>query len=153
MKCEALDVQTEFGTVRLTGTTDRVRITEDGRMGIADLKSGKRATEKAEGGGRRAVTSGHHIQLGVYTLMAEQAMKTGLDAPAQIIGLQTTKDAPVAVGYVEDVRTALVGAEDQPGLIVMAAKMLKSGDFYPNSKSMVCSKKYCPGYSRCRFHD
>lgn len=153
LECEALDVSTEFGVVRLTGTTDRIRIAEDGRKGIADLKSGKRATEKTEDGGRRAVTSGHHIQLGIYTLMAEQASGEALEAPAQIIGLQTTKEAPVATGEVGDVKRALLGTEEHPGLIVMAAQMLKTGFFPPNPKSWTCSKKFCAGYARCPYHD
>jgi RecB family exonuclease len=58
--------------VRLTGTTDRVRVLEDGRKGISDVKTGGRATEKDKSTGKlRAVTKGHHPQLGVYTLMAE----------------------------------------------------------------------------------
>lgn len=72
-------------------------------------------------GGRRAVTKGHHIQLGIYTLMAEQASGERLDAPAEIIGLQTTKEAPVATGEVADVKTPLLGTEDHPGLIQIAA--------------------------------
>lgn len=153
LKCEALDIATEFGTIRLTGTTDRVRLLPDGRKGIADLKSGKRATEKNPDGSRRAVTSGHHIQLGIYTLMAEQASGEPLDAPAQIIGLQTTKDTPVATGECGDVKLALLGTDEQPGLIHMAAKMLKTGFFPPNPKSFTCSKKYCVGYSRCIYRD
>lgn len=154
LACEALDIGTEFGVVRVTGTTDRIRITEDGLKGISDLKSGGRATEKTPEGGRRAVTKGHHIQLGIYTLMAEQASGERLDAPAEIIGLQTTKDTPVATGEVADVKTPLLGSEEYPGLIEIAARMLKDGVFPPNPKSMLCSKKYCPAYAaHCHYHD
>ena len=118
------------------------------------LKSGGRATEKTADGGRRAVTKGHHIQLGIYTLMAEQASGERLDAPAEIIGLQTTKEAPVATGEVADVKTPLLGTEEHPGLIQIAARMLKDGIFPPNPKSMLCSAKYCPAYgTRCHYHD
>jgi hypothetical protein len=152
--CEALDIGTEYGVVRVTGTTDRIRITEDGQKGISDLKSGGRATEKTAEGGRRAVTKGHHIQLGIYTLMAEQASGERLDAPAEIIGLQTTKDTPVATAEVADVKTPLLGTEDHPGLIQIAARMLKDGYFPPNPKSMLCSGKYCPAYgTHCNYHD
>jgi len=154
LACDALDIGTEYGVVRVTGTTDRIRIADDGRMGISDLKSGGRATEKTADGGRRAVTKGHHIQLGIYTLMAEQASGERLDAPAEIIGLQTTKEAPVATGEVADVKTPLLGTEEHPGLIQIAARMLRDGVFPPNPKSMLCSAKYCPAYgSRCRYHD
>lgn len=151
LRCEALDIATEFGTIRVTGTTDRIRRLDDGRKGISDLKSGKRATEKAADGSRRAATAGHHLQLGIYTLMAEQASGEPLEAPAEIIGLQTTKEAPVAVGEVADVKTALLGTDQQIGLIAVAAKMLKEGVFAPNPKSMMCSQRYCAGHSRCPY--
>lgn len=153
LQCRALDIGTEYGVVRVTGTTDRIRVADDGRKGISDLKSGGRATEKTADGGRRAVTKGHHIQLGIYTLMAEQASGERLDAPAEIIGLQTTKEAPVATGEVADVKTPLLGTDDHPGLIQIAARMLKDGIFPPNNRSVLCSSKYCPGWSRCIYRD
>lgn len=155
LKCTALDIGTKHGIVRVTGTTDRIRLLEDGRMGISDVKTGGRATEKTEDGrGRRAVTKGHHPQLGIYTLMAEEASGQRLDGPAEIIGLQTTKETPCATGEVADVKTPLLGTDSHPGLIEMAAAMLKGGVFPPNPKSTLCSKKYCPAYaSRCKFHD
>ena len=154
LQCEALDIATPHGVVRLTGTTDRIRQLPDGSRGVSDLKSGGRATEKTADGGRRAVTKGHHIQLGIYTLMAEQASGKLLDAPAEIIGLQTTKETPVATGEIEDVKTPLLGSDGQPGLIEIAAHMLKSGVFPPNPKSMLCSSKYCPAYcGHCKYHD
>jgi hypothetical protein len=151
LPCEALDITTKHGVVRVTGTTDRVRVLPDGSMGIADLKTGARATEKTPDGKRRAVTAPHKLQLGIYTLMAEQASGERLDAPAEIIGLQTTKDAPIAVGEIADVKLALLGTEEQPGVIEIAAGMLKSGVFPPNSKSLLCSKKYCAAYERCIY--
>lgn len=154
LKCTALDIQTAHGVVRLTGTTDRIRLLEDGRKGASDLKTGGRATEKTESGARRAVTKGHHIQLGIYTLMAEQASGERMDAPAEIIGLQTTKDTPCATGELADVKTPLLGDGKFPGLIEIAAGMLKSGVFPPNPKSMLCSRKFCPAYaSHCKYHD
>jgi hypothetical protein len=152
--CTALDIATPHGVVRVTGTTDRVRVLDDQRKGISDLKTGGCATEKTESGGRRAVTKGHHIQLGIYTLMAEQATGERMDAPAEIVGLQTTKDTPCAVGEIADVKTPLLGDGKFPGLIEIAAGMLKSGVFPPNPKSMLCSNKYCPAYAaHCKYHD
>lgn len=155
LKCTALDIATKHGVIRVTGTTDRVRILQDGRRGISDVKTGSRATEKTEDGrGRRAVTKGHHIQLGIYTLMAEQATGERLDGPAEIIGLQTSKDTPCATGETRDVKTPLLGTDKHPGLIEIAAGMLKTGAFPPNPKSNLCSNKYCPAHaSHCKFHD
>lgn len=151
LACDALDIGTEHGVIRVTGTTDRIRILPDGRKGISDFKSGKTATRKNADGTRSANTAAHHLQLGIYTMMAEQASGEVLDAPAEIIGLQTTKEAPVATGEVEDVRTALLGNDEHPGVITLAAKMLKNGTFPPNPKSMMCSGKYCAGHSRCIY--
>ncbi|MDR0703208.1 MAG: PD-(D/E)XK nuclease family protein [Azoarcus sp.] len=138
LSCTALDISTESGVVRITGTTDRIRVDADGRLGVSDLKSGGRATEKTADGGRRAVTKGHHIQLGIYTLMAEQASGKRLDATAEIIGLQTTKECPVATGEVADVKTPLLGTDDAPGLIEIAAQMLKAGVF-PRTRKAFCA--------------
>jgi hypothetical protein len=153
--CHALYIMTKHGVVCVTGTTDRIRVLADGSKGIADLKSGGRATEKTEDGRRRAVTKGHHIQLGIYTLMAEQASGERLDAPAEVIGLQTTKETPVATGEVADVKTPLLGSEEHPGMIEIAAGMLKSGIYPPNPKSMLCSEKYCAAraHGKCHYHD
>lgn len=155
LKCTALDIATRLGVVRVTGTTDRVRVIGDGSLGISDVKTGARATEKTEDGrGRRAVTKGHHPQLGIYTLMAQEATGLTLDGPAEIIGLQTTKDTPCATGEVRDVKTPLLGTDEHPGLIEIAAGMLKSGVFPPNPKSTLCSNRYCPAYAaHCKFHD
>jgi len=154
LNCDALDILTQYGTLRITGTTDRVRALSDGRRGISDLKSGKRATRKNRDGTRAAVTKGHHLQLGIYTLMAEQGTGNQMTAPAEVIGLHIGKDTPVATGEIEDVKTPLLGTEDTPGLITIAAKMLRDGLFPPNPKSMLCSNKYCPAYgTRCHYHE
>lgn len=150
--CEAMDIATDAGVVRITGTTDRVRATEDGREGISDIKSGSRAVSP-DG---RADTKGHHLQTGVYRLLAEHALERPLDAPDEIIGLNTAKtDAAQRVGTAEirDSRTPLVGYDEVPGLIELAGRMLKTGSFPPNPRSVLCSPKFCPGYSKCRFHD
>lgn len=154
VSCGQLDIATPHGLIRVTGTTDRIREDDDGRLGVCDLKSGKTATTEDKATGERvAVTRGHHIQLGIYTLMAEQESGLALDAPAEVIGLQTTKAAHVASGYISDVKTPLVGTDDAPGLIEIAAGMLKSGVFPPNPKSTLCSPKFCPAYvGRCIYH-
>lgn len=150
--CDALDISTPSGVVRLSGTTDRVRLTEDEREGISDIKSGRTAV----GADGKAVTKGHHLQTGIYRLMAENALGRPLDAPDQIIGLKTAKTEAaqrVAVGEIRDSRRPLVGDEESPGLIELAATMLRTGIFPPNPKSTLCSPKYCAGYAKCKFHD
>lgn len=144
--CERLEI-TDLG-IALTGTTDRIRQLSDGRFGIADLKTGGRAV----GSDGRAVTSGHGAQLGVYELLAERSMGEIITAPAQIIGLQTAKTTQkVGIGEIHNAKTALVGDEESPGLLEHAANVIHTGMFYGNPKSMLCSSKYCPRHSICKF--
>lgn len=147
IKCEKLELP-ELG-IALTGTTDRVRKTPSGH-GISDLKTGG----KAVGMDGRANTQGHGTQLGVYELLAEHAMGLEITEPAQIVGMQTGKTAAaqrVGLGEVPDARAALVGTEESPGLLEHASRLLRSGAFYGNPKSWLCSAKYCPAHPTCRF--
>ncbi|AJG18784.1 hypothetical protein RR42_m1382 [Cupriavidus basilensis] len=151
-RCAALDIRTDYGVVRTTGTIDRVRELPDLRRGVTDLKSGKQATEKNDDGTRRAAIGAHHLQVGIYTLMAEVALNEQLEAPAEIVGLSTTKEAPIAAADIPDVKTALLGKEGYVGMIEMAAKTLKDGLFRPNPGAFTCTKTWCAGYPRCPYH-
>lgn len=147
VQCERLELP-DLG-IALTGTTDRVRETPQG-LGIADLKTGGRAV----GTDGRAVTQGHAVQLGVYELLAENAMGLPITAAAQIVGMNTGKTAAaqrVGTGEVVNARAALVGTDEQPGLLQHASNVIHSGLFYGNSKSMLCSAKYCPRHAVCQF--
>lgn len=148
VECERLEI-TDLG-IALTGTTDRVRKTEEG-YGIADLKSGGAAV-RADG---HVETKGHAYQLGVYELLAERASGIPITEPAQIIGLQTGKTEKgqrVALsGPVTGARDVLIGEHDSPGVLEMVARMIKSGIFPGNPRSMLCHEKYCPIYSTCKF--
>jgi len=147
VRCEKLELP-ELG-IALTGTTDRVRKTPAG-LGISDLKTGG----KAVGVDGKAVTQGHGIQLGVYELLAEHAMDLQITAPAQIVGMQTGKthiSQRVGTGEVPDARAALLGSEEAPGLLEHASQLIHSGAFYGNPKSFLCSARYCPAHSTCRF--
>ncbi|WP_454734264.1 RecB family exonuclease [Cupriavidus pauculus] len=145
--CDRLEIP-ELG-LALTGTTDRVRTTTAG-AGISDLKTGGRAV----GTDGVAVTAGHGPQLGVYELLAEHAMGIPISAPAQIVGLNTGKTAAaqrVGVGEIASPRTALLGTEEQPGLLQHASRLIHSGAFYGNGKSVLCSPKYCPRHATCPY--
>lgn len=77
-------------------------------------------------------TAGHAAQIGVYELLAGAAIGQPITAPAEIIGLQvakTDKGRRAAVGVITGARELLVGTEEQPGLLQMAARMIRSGDF------------------------
>lgn len=136
--------------IALTGHVDRVYADESGKIGIADLKTGKNAVA-ADG---TVNTTGHAAQLAVYALLAESALDQPVQAPAVIIGLQTAKTEKgqrVGVGKIDAAREILVGNEHRPGLLDAAAGLLKSGIFYGNPRSRLCSKKYCPAWEICRW--
>lgn len=146
VKCERLEIP-DLG-LALTGTTDRVRRTADGRLGISDLKTGGRAV----GSDGRAVTAGHGPQLGVYELLAEFSLGELITAPAEIIGMQTAKTTQkVGKGEIPNARIALLGNEESPGLLEHASRLIHSGSFYGNPKSYLCSAKYCPKHPTCKF--
>mgnify|MGYP000924025902 CR=1 FL=1 len=133
--CERLEI-TDLG-LALTGTTDRITT---GKTAVA-----------ADGTVR---TAGHAAQIGVYELLAGAAIGQPITAPAEIIGLQvakTDKGRRAAVGVITGARELLVGTEEQPGLLQMAARMIRSGDFYGNPKSQTCTEKYCLVFHECRW--
>lgn len=145
--CECLEI-TDLG-IALTGTTDRVTRTATG-YGIADIKTGK-SVVAADGSVK---TQGHAAQIAVYELLAEHSTGVPMDAPAQIIGLQAAKTAGgrrAAIGTIAGGRDLLLGSEEAPGLLEHASAILKSGLFPGNPRSMMCNKKYCPAFERCRW--
>lgn len=133
----------------LTGTTDRVRKTEDG-LGIADLKTGKSAV----GTDGRAKTQGHAGQLGVYELVAEAGMGVRMDLPAQVIGLQTNvtpEKQRIGTGEVQGAKEVLIGTDDNVGLLHTAAQLAHGDIVFGNPKSMMCHERYCPAFRTCFF--
>jgi RecB family exonuclease len=150
LTCESLDIDVDGGglapvTLRLTGTADRVRETAQG-LGIADLKTGKRAVD-ASG---RAATQGHAAQLAIYELLASYSLGEEMAAPAQIIGLNT-QSLRVGVGTLSRTQEALVGDPESPGLLDYIAKIFLHDLFYGNPRSLLCSARYCPVYSTCQW--
>lgn len=150
METKPLDIDCGGGTVvRLTGTMDRARIRRTAiGVGIADLKSGSAAVQKGA-----AVTKGHSPQIGTYELLYEHSTGQPVEDSAEIIGLKTKGTLEIATAPVKNAKRVMLGTETAPGLIEFAADMFKSGRFYPNPKSLLCSDKYCPRYGSCQFHD
>lgn len=147
VRCERLEI-TDLG-LALTGTTDRIRKTDDG-YGIADLKTGKQAV-RTDGS---VDTSRHATQLGIYELLAENASGIAITEPAQIIGLQTgrtDKAQRVGTAAVHTARELLVGTQDQPGVLEYASKLIHGGIFYGNPSSQLCHERYCPAFKTCTF--
>ena len=126
-----------------------MRRTEDG-YGIADIKTGKSAV----GADGTCKTQGHAAQLAVYELLAEHSTDICIEAPAQIIGLQvakTERGQRVATGTIPGGRDLLIGDEEFPGLLEMAATLIHSGNFYGNPRSNGCGEKYCPIFNTCKW--
>jgi len=147
LRCERLEIA-DLG-IALTGTTDRIRETSDG-YGIVDLKTGKAAV----GSDGAVKTAGHAFQMGVYELLAEHASGVRIDAPAQIIGMNTAKTPAsqrVGTGEIAGARDVLLGTDESPGILQHASQIIHSGNFYGNPKSMMCHAKYCGAYETCKF--
>lgn len=150
METKPLDIDCGNGViVRLTGTMDRARVRRTAAgVGIADLKSGSAAVQKGA-----AVTKGHGPQIGTYEILYEHSTGEVICDDAEIIGLKTKGTLEIATGTIKNAKRAMLGTESAPGLIEFAADMFKTGRFYPNPKSLLCSEKYCPRYGTCQFHD
>ncbi|CAN0620481.1 PD-(D/E)XK nuclease family protein [Burkholderia multivorans] len=150
METKPLDIDCGNGViVRLTGTMDRARVRRSAAgVGIADLKSGSSAVQKGA-----AVTKGHGPQIGTYEMLYEHTTGDTIGDTAEIIGLKTKGTPEVATAPIANAKRVMVGTEDTPGLIEFAADMFKSGRFYPNPKSLLCSANYCPRHATCQFHE
>lgn len=136
-------------TVTLTGSLDRSRLvagTSSDR--ISDLKSGAAAVQKGA-----ANIKGHFAQVGTYQLLYEHTTGRAVDDIAEIVGLKTKGTPEIATGEIRGARARMTGTEEFPGLIDFAARMFRTGDFYPNPGSILCHPKYCGRWSHCAYHD
>ncbi len=147
IQCDRLEIS-DLGII-LTGTADRVRETDAG-LGICDLKTGKAAV----GSDGAVKTAGHAYQMGVYELLAEHASGAPITGAAQIIGMNTAKTPAsqrVGTGEIAGARDVLLGDGESPGILEHAARIIHSGSFWGNPKSMMCHARYCAAYPTCKF--
>lgn len=148
MALKPLDVAAEGVIIRLTGTMDRARVARTGQgKVIADLKTGGRLITEGV-----VSTKGRAAQLGTYQLLSEYT-DGEQTAGAQIMALQTSSTTQVGVSRVFDAKRHMIGTDQAPGLIEMAAKMFKIGLFPPNPQSVLCDKKYCSRWDHCSYHE
>jgi hypothetical protein len=136
--------------IQLTGTLDRSRsvVGKEGHTRIADLKTGVRAVQKGE-----AKTQGHKAQVGTYELLEEHTTGNTVESPAEIIGLSTSGTPKYAVGQIENAKQVLIGTDEAPGLIDLAKQMFKTGLYYPNPQTWLCSVRYCSRWETCPYHE
>ena len=151
-----VEVETDRLTIEdlgltIGGTTDRVYRDAEGNLGVADIKTGKTAVA-ADG---TVKTSGYAPQIGLYELLAQYGLGQPIEAPALILGLttgKTEKGQRAGIGEVAKARDVLLGDEYAPGMLEMASRLLKSGSFYGNPRSVLCSAKFCPCFAQCKYH-
>jgi len=135
--------------IKLTGTLDRSRVRKGTNgVGISDLKTGAMAVENGA-----AKTKGHKPQIGTYEMLYAHTFGVVPTEPGEIIGLKTKGSLEIATAYIHGARELMVGTEEYPGLIQIAAEMFRSGIFPPNPSSHLCNPKYCPRWDTCRYHD
>lgn len=134
-------------TIVLTGTLDRARI-RAGSHGITDLKTGRSAVV-----GGRATTKKHRPQIGTYELLYEHSTGNAITGPGEILGINTSGGFQSGTADVHGAKALLLGNEDAPGLIELAAGMFRTGLFHPNPQSTLCDARYCPRFARCPYSE
>ncbi len=146
-RCEQLEIS-DLG-IALSGSVDRIRQVSEGQA-ICDLKTGKAAV----GSDGTVKTAGHAFQMGVYELLAQHSRGSPITGPAQIIGMNTAKTPAaqrIGTGEIVGAREVLLGDGETPGVLEHASRIIHSGSFFGNPKSMMCSPVYCPIHSTCKF--
>ena len=133
--------------IKLTGQLDRSRVVAGvERDRIGDLKSGARAVTEGV-----ANTKGHAPQIGTYQLLYEHTTGRPTDDVSEVIGLQTTGKPRIASGEIRGARDLMVGTNEYPGLLEIAAQHFSSGLFPPNTASVICNPKYCARWNNCTY--
>lgn len=137
-------------SIQLTGSLDRARVSrkENGGIGISDIKTGKTASKDGI-----AKTKGHRPQLGTYEILFEHSTGIEITEPAEIIGLCTGSRPDVGIGQIHKAKDLLLGDDNNPGYLKLAAEIFRTGLFTPNPQSGLCSPNYCPRYRTCIYHD
>ena len=141
----------------LTGTLDRINDYGNGKAGVVDAKTGKTAVTRDDQGKDVANTRTHGPQTGVYDVLGgiwlqEHRPDLDMTEPPCIIGLQTTNNDRVGVGWIKDARSQVLGSPDHPGYLEYVAQYFRTGLFPPNPQSWICGEKYCSSFPTCPFH-
>jgi hypothetical protein len=146
-----LDVKATNGLIlRFTGNIDRERVVDD-QIGVADLKSGANLVD-ASGNVKVSLSA---AQIGTYeliTIMSDATEQKPHLLPAQIIALPTKgKHQPKVATLSRPPHSLLIGDEQNKGMIDIAADYFKNDLFVGNPRSVLCSERYCPAWSKCRW--
>lgn len=136
-------------SIELMGQLDRSRIiTGQYGYGIGDIKTGKTAVVNGV-----AKTKGHRAQMGAYEILFEYSTGEEITLPAHILGLKTSDKPEVGIGEIHNAKELLIGTEENKGLLEYAATMFRTGDFFPNPNSGLCSDRFCPRWAKCPYHN
>lgn len=161
MDMDYLDVVAANGLkIRFTGKIDRRRVLRfkavgdqpaRTRRGICDIKTGKKVI--LGDGSVNVQVSG--AQMAVYELlelMSTNTLGKSDMLPVMIFAFPTVgKNQPAVSEIKEPPHRLLTGDADHKGAIDIAADMIKSGNYYGNARSMLCTPRYCPKHGNCRW--
>lgn len=149
MKLKPLDVEFEDLVLRYTGTMDRARVSETLAGDVVDdIKSGGRLFD-SDG---NVIIKARAAQVGTYQLLKENTDGRPTSG-AQITALQTSSKPMVGVSKVFNAKAQMLGNQQQKGYIQIMANMMKIGEFPPNPSSSLCSKRWCPNWDHCPYHE
>jgi hypothetical protein len=147
LQCAPLVIAMNNGVrLTLTGTTDRIRV-RDEKRGISDMKSGARIIKDGA-----VDVDKHAVQLGTYELIEVLTKNTtgkDMTLDAEVVALPTKGAAVPQVATITRPSRLLFGDAEHVGLLDAAAAIIKSGSFYGNTKSTLCSERYCPAFKKC----
>lgn len=160
MPMDHWDVQAANGLIiRFTGTIDRRRVitqlnpadgTKRERKGICDIKTGA-AVISANGEVNTKVSGAQLAQYELLELLQTKTLGKSDLLPAMIFAFPTKGKHQPAAAEVRNPHRLLTGDAHHKGAIDIIADTLKSGNFWGNARSMLCSPRYCPNYGKCRW--
>ncbi len=148
--------------IRFTGHIDRRRVEwdevpgNDGKLfrrerkGICDLKTGKRVM-RADGTVNTQVSGAQMAQYELLELLSTKTLGKEEMLPAMIFAFPTSGKLKPAAATIDRPHRLFIGDAHNKGAIDIAADIIKSGNYWGNARSILCSPKYCPKHGKCRW--
>jgi hypothetical protein len=160
MPMDNWDVQAANGLIiRFTGTIDRRRVLNFAaigdkpaytRKGICDVKTGANVIS-ASGEVNTKVSGAQIAQYELLEILQTKTLGKADLLPAMIFAFPTKGKHQPAAAEIKSPHRLLTGDAHHKGAIDIIADTLKSGNFWGNARSMLCSPRYCPKFGKCRW--